>query len=237
MRAELTGLGAAVTVAACDAADRAQLADLFSRHDVSAVVHSAGVVDNGMLGSLTDEQVERVLRPKVDAAWNLHELTRDRELTAFVLFSSTAGLLVGGGQANYAAANAFLDGLAAHRRAAGLPAVSMAWGLWSEVGGMADHVDAADLERMRRMGLPPCPPPRAGTLRRRPERTGRRRGADPPGHGRRTGPYRRDPRTAARAGARRPPQDRRARHRGGELSWRDRLARCPNPNGTGRCWT
>ncbi|GAA1957170.1 hypothetical protein GCM10009738_34070 [Kitasatospora viridis] len=157
LRAELEALGAEVAVASCDAADRARLADLLARYPVGAVVHSAGVVDNGMLAALTPEQVERVLRPKVDAAWNLHELTRDRELDAFVLFSSTAGLLVGGGQSNYAAANAFLDGLAAHRRAAGLPAVSLAWGLWSEVGGLADQVDAADLERMHRLGLPPLP--------------------------------------------------------------------------------
>ncbi|MFG2912108.1 SDR family NAD(P)-dependent oxidoreductase [Kitasatospora sp. NPDC048298] len=157
LRAELEGLGAEVALASCDAADRGQLAELLGRYQVGAVVHSAGVVDNGMLAALSPEQVERVLRPKVDAAWNLHELTQDRELSAFVLFSSTAGLLVGGGQSNYAAANAFLDGLAAHRRAVGLPAVSMAWGLWSEVGGLADQVDAADLERMHRMGLPPLP--------------------------------------------------------------------------------
>jgi acyl carrier protein len=157
LRTELEALGAEVVLARCDAADREQLAELLDGFAVGAVVHSAGVVDNGMLSALGPEQVERVLRPKVDAAWNLHELTRERELRAFVLFSSTAGLLVGGGQANYAAANAFLDGLAAHRRAAGLPAVSMAWGLWSEVGGLADQVDDADLERMRRLGLPPLP--------------------------------------------------------------------------------
>ncbi|MGK4580161.1 SDR family NAD(P)-dependent oxidoreductase [Kitasatospora sp. HPMI-4] len=157
LRGELEALGAEVVLARCDAADREQLAELLDGFAVGAVVHSAGVVDNGMLSALGPEQVERVLRPKVDAAWNLHELTRERELRAFVLFSSTAGLLVGGGQANYAAANAFLDGLAAHRRAAGLPAVSMAWGLWSEVGGLADQVDEADLERMRRLGLPPLP--------------------------------------------------------------------------------
>ncbi|WP_329587489.1 SDR family NAD(P)-dependent oxidoreductase [Kitasatospora sp. NBC_01250] len=157
LAAELEELGAEVALASCDAADRGQLTELLARYPVGAVVHSAGVVDNGMLAALGPEQVERVLRPKVDAAWNLHELTKDRELSAFVLFSSTAGLLVGGGQSNYAAANAFLDGLAAHRRAAGLPAVSMAWGLWSEVGGLADQVDAADLERMHRMGLPPLP--------------------------------------------------------------------------------
>ncbi|MGK5728283.1 type I polyketide synthase [Streptomyces sp. URMC 124] len=155
LRAALEELGAEVTVARCDAADREQLAALLARHEIHGVVHAAGVVDNGMLAALTPGQVERVLRPKVDAAWNLHELTADRDLTAFVLLSSTAGLLVGGGQANYAAANTFLDALAAHRRAAGLPAVSMAWGLWSEAGGLAERMEASDLERMHRAGLPP----------------------------------------------------------------------------------
>ncbi|QKV98051.1 SDR family NAD(P)-dependent oxidoreductase [Streptomyces sp. NA02950] len=155
LRAELTGLGAEVTIARCDAADRAQLAELLDAHTVRAVIHAAGVVDNATLTTLDAAQVERVLKPKVDAAWNLHELTKDTGLTAFVLFSSTASLLVGGGQANYAAANAFLDGLAAHRRAAGLPAVSMAWGLWSQTGGMAAQVDDSDVERLRRLGLPP----------------------------------------------------------------------------------
>ncbi|MFG2932877.1 type I polyketide synthase [Streptomyces achromogenes] len=150
--------GAEVTVARCDAADRDQLAALLAEHDVRAVVHAAGVVDNGVLAGLDADRVDRVLRPKVDAAWNLHELTRDKELTAFVLLSSTAGLLVGGGQANYAAANTFLDGLAAHRRSLGLPAVSLAYGLWSNAGGLGAGIDAADLERLRRLGLPPLTP-------------------------------------------------------------------------------
>src|SRR5690606_33988234 len=94
LREELTGLGAEVTIAACDVADRDQLADLLARHPVRAVVHAAGVVDNGVLASLTPERVAAVLRPKVDAAWHLHELTRDADLTAFVLFSSSAGTLL-----------------------------------------------------------------------------------------------------------------------------------------------
>ncbi|MEU2439567.1 SDR family NAD(P)-dependent oxidoreductase [Streptomyces rubradiris] len=150
--------GAEVTVARCDAADRDQLAALLAAHDVRAVVHAAGVVDNGVLAGLDADQVDRVLRPKVDAAWNLHELTREQDLSAFVLLSSTAGLLVGGGQANYAAANTFLDGLAAHRRSLGLPAVSLAYGLWSGAGGLGSGIDAADLERLRRLGLPPLTP-------------------------------------------------------------------------------
>jgi len=157
LRAELTGLGAEVAIARCDVADRDQLAALLAQHEVNAVVHSAGVVDNGLLTTLSPEQVQRVLRPKVDAAWNLHELTKGTDLSAFVLFSSTAGLLVGAGQANYAAANAFLDALAAHRRASGLPAVSMAWGLWADSGGLSDQMDASDVDRMNRIGLPPLP--------------------------------------------------------------------------------
>ncbi|WP_030988003.1 type I polyketide synthase [Streptomyces sp. NRRL WC-3744] len=158
LRDELAESGAEVTLARCDAADRADLAALLAAHEVRAVVHAAGVVDNGVLATLDADKVDRVLRPKVDAAWNLHELTRDTDLSAFVLLSSTAGLLVGGGQANYAAANTFLDGLAAHRRSLGLPAVSLAYGLWSGSGGMSAGIDAADLERLRRLGLPPLTP-------------------------------------------------------------------------------
>uniref|UniRef100_UPI00211B1ED9 KR domain-containing protein n=1 Tax=Streptomyces sp. NRRL B-24572 TaxID=1962156 RepID=UPI00211B1ED9 len=95
-----------------------------------------GVLDDGAIGSLTPQRVSSVLAPKVDGAWNLHELTRERELSAFVLFSSSAGLMGGPGQANYAAANSFLDALARHRQAQGLAATSLAWGLWAEASGM-----------------------------------------------------------------------------------------------------
>ncbi|MEH1101800.1 SDR family NAD(P)-dependent oxidoreductase [Micromonospora sp. CPCC 205561] len=155
--AELTGHGAQVTVAACDAADRAALAETLARvpaaHPLTVVVHTAGVLDDAVVSALTPAQVDAVLRPKVDAAVNLHELTLDGELAEFVVFSAAAGTLGGPGQGNYAAANTFLDALVARRRAAGLPARSLAWGLWGEASGMTAHLDANDRARMARVGL------------------------------------------------------------------------------------
>ncbi|MEV0902541.1 type I polyketide synthase, partial [Actinoplanes sp. NPDC049802] len=150
---ELTGRGAEVTVAACDAADRDALAALIAEHPPSAVVHTAGVLDDGMVTSLTPDRLDTVLRPKVDALVNLHELTGD--LDAFVIFSSAAGVFGGPGQGNYAAANAFADAFAAHRRARGLPAVALAWGMWSQRTGLTGALDDTDLARMRRSGVSP----------------------------------------------------------------------------------
>ncbi|MFI0797265.1 SDR family NAD(P)-dependent oxidoreductase [Micromonospora rubida] len=156
LHAELTGLGAEVTIAACDAADRDALAALLATiptgHPLTAVVHAAGVLDDGVLGALTGARVDAVLRPKVDAAWNLHELTRDTDLAAFVVFSSIAGTLGTAGQAGYAAANAFLDALARHRRARGSTALSLGWGAWAD-SGMATTLGAADLARVARSGV------------------------------------------------------------------------------------
>jgi acyl transferase domain-containing protein/thioesterase domain-containing protein/aryl carrier-like protein len=149
--ADLAALGAEASVLARDVSDRAQLEALIesipSEHPLTGVVHAASVVDYGTIESLDGERLDRVMRPKIDAAWYLHELTRDLDLSEFLLFSSVAGLIGGVAQANFAAANIFLDALAAHRRAAGLPATSIAWGDWA--GDARGLEGLGELERLR----------------------------------------------------------------------------------------
>ncbi len=153
--AELTAAGASVSVVAADAADRDQMRSVLAAHPPSAVIQATGVLDDAVLTSLTPERVDAVLRAKVDAAWHLHELTRDRGVAAFVMFSSMAGIVGSAGQANYCAANTFVDALAAHRRANGLPATSLAWGLWEQSSDMTGHLADADLTRLGRDGILP----------------------------------------------------------------------------------
>ncbi|MEU6731564.1 type I polyketide synthase [Nonomuraea wenchangensis] len=156
LRDELAEQGAEITVAACDVGDRDALAVLLEDvPDLRAVVHAAGLVDDGVITSLSAERVEAVLRPKVDAAWHLDELTRKRDVARFVVFSSLAGTLGAAGQGNYAAANAALDALAVSRAVAGLPAVSLAWGVWDAEEGMAGRLSDRERERMVREGLIP----------------------------------------------------------------------------------
>ncbi|WP_371106231.1 MULTISPECIES: SDR family NAD(P)-dependent oxidoreductase, partial [Streptomyces] len=154
---ELAELGAAVETAACDVSDRAGLAQVLAgvspEHPLTAVIHTAGVVDDGVVESLTAQRLETVLRPKADGAWHLHELTRDADLAAFVMYSSAAGVMGGAGQGNYAAANAFLDALAEQRRAEGLPALALAWGLWEDTSGLTAKLTGTDHDRIRRSGL------------------------------------------------------------------------------------
>ncbi|AKN74606.1 beta-ketoacyl synthase [Streptomyces sp. PBH53] len=165
---ELTDAGPKVTLAACDVADREALAALLDsvpeEHPLTAVLHLAGVLDDGVLDALTPDRFAAVLAPKADAARHLHELTADRDLSAFVLFSSLTATVGGAGQANYAAANAYLDALAEHRRAAGLPATSIAWGPWGG-DGMAAHGTVRSAARA--MGMSLLDPDRALTALRR----------------------------------------------------------------------
>ncbi|WUL56292.1 SDR family NAD(P)-dependent oxidoreductase [Amycolatopsis sp. NBC_00348] len=155
--AELRELGARVEVVACDVGDRDQVQDLLARvpsdAPLAGVVHAAGVLDDGVITALDPARIDTVFGPKADAAVHLDELTRDLGLTAFVLFSSVSGLLGSAGQGNYAAASTFLDALAARRRAAGHPAVSLAWGLWAQASGMTGDLGEADFARMARSGM------------------------------------------------------------------------------------
>ncbi|WP_375336137.1 SDR family NAD(P)-dependent oxidoreductase [Nocardia sp. SYP-A9097] len=153
---ELTGLGARVQVVACDVGDEAVVRELVAGVPrLTAVVHTAGVLEDSVVSAMSVEQLDRVLVPKVDAGWWLHRATEGLDLSAFVLFSSASGVLGNSGQANYAAANSFLDGLAGFRRARGLVASSLSWGFWEESSAMTGALTERDIDRIRRSGLTP----------------------------------------------------------------------------------
>ncbi|XKK37743.1 type I polyketide synthase [Nocardiopsis sp. ARC36] len=157
LAADLAALGARAEFAACDVTDPEALAAVIGAvpddRPLRAVVHAAGGIDDGVLTTQTAESIDRVLRPKADAALHLHRLTAHLDLDAFVLFSSAAGVLGSPGQSNYAAANTLLDGLARYRRSLGLPGQSLAWGLWEELGDAGRHLDEGDVSRLRRLGM------------------------------------------------------------------------------------
>ncbi|MCL2893054.1 type I polyketide synthase [Brenneria tiliae] len=161
--AELTELGAQATIAACDIADPDALAALLdaipAEHPLIGVIHTAGTVDPAEIQTLTPVKLDSVLRPKVDAAWHLHRLTRHLDLAAFVLYSSAVSILAQSGQSNYAAANAFLDALAYHRRHRGLPANALAWGMWQARSGMGEQIGDEAIQRIIASGQTPIPTP------------------------------------------------------------------------------
>ena len=157
LEAELTALGAKVKVVACDVSERDQVESLVAsipaKHPLGAVIHAAGALEDATVEALGPEQIDHVFAPKASGARHLHELTADLDLSAFVMFSSAAGALGAPGQGNYAAANAYLDALAQARRGEGLPATSIAWGLWQRESAMTSHLGKAGLARMERSGI------------------------------------------------------------------------------------
>jgi acyl transferase domain-containing protein len=157
LAAEIAAAGAAVQVICCDVTDRAAVAAVLAQVPagcpLTGVVHTAGIVDDALTGSLTPARLAAVMRPKADAAWHLHQLTRDLDLDMFVLFSSAAAVFGGAGQGSYVAANAFLDALAARRRARGLPALSLAWGTWLAREGIGRNLTRGQLARFNRGGM------------------------------------------------------------------------------------
>ncbi|MEY9835568.1 type I polyketide synthase [Streptacidiphilus sp. EB103A] len=163
LREELTELGAEVAVESVDVADREALAELLAaipaEYPLTAVIHTAGVINDGLVTSLSPEALEDVLRAKVTGTVNLHELTREagERLATFVVFSSVAGLWGTLGQGNYAAANSFMDALAHHRRVNGLPMTSLSWGLWEKSSGMTEQLGRDGFARMSREGAAAIP--------------------------------------------------------------------------------
>ncbi|MEV7189635.1 type I polyketide synthase [Kitasatospora sp. NPDC093102] len=162
LREELTAAGAHVETVACDVTSRTAVADLIAavpkEHPLTAVIHCAAALDDGVVAAQTADRLDAVLAPKTRGAWHLHELTRDLDLTAFVLFSSIASVLGTAGQANYAAANGFLNGLAEARHAEGLAAGSLCWGYWAQHSELGADLGDADIARLQRQGVRPMAP-------------------------------------------------------------------------------
>ena len=158
---DLAAAGAETVITACDVSSRRALAKALAAvpagHPLTAVIHTAGTTSDATITTMDPGQVGPVLAPKADAAWHLHQLTKDTPLAAFVLFSSAAGQLGSPGQGNYAAANTFLDALASWRQARGLPAVSLAWGLWAQDSGITATLAGQDRARLGRNGIIPMP--------------------------------------------------------------------------------
>ena len=152
LQAELSALGAHVTLTACDTTNPDAVAELIAsipeEHPLTAVIHTAGTLDDTTLTSLTPDRLHPVLAPKIDAAWNLHHATQHLNLTAFILYSSAAGTLGNPGQANYAAANTYLDALAHHRHHHGQPATSLAWGYWKHTTNLTHHLTQNEIHKV-----------------------------------------------------------------------------------------
>lgn len=168
LKARLESLGATPHIVACDIANplalRAMLDAIPAERPLTGVFHTAGLLADSTMAGLTPEAIQKVFAPKVDAAWHLHEQTRHHDLAAFVLYSSSAGTLGSPGQANYAAANVFLDSLAQHRHRQGLPATSLAWGWWQPVTGMSSALSDTDNARIARTGFAPITPEHGNAL-------------------------------------------------------------------------
>jgi type I polyketide synthase PikAII len=160
LKKELEEEGTKVEIVSCDTSNYTSLKKVINNlpesKPLKGVIHCSGVLDDGIVLEQNDEKLEKVMSSKIDGAWNLHLLTKDKNLDFFVMFSSLSGVIGGIGQSNYAAANTFLDALASYRRQQGLSGQSLAWGFWQQVGiGMTAHLSEVDLIRMQRQGVYP----------------------------------------------------------------------------------
>ncbi|MCV9879626.1 type I polyketide synthase [Brenneria izbisi] len=160
---DIAKLGAQAAIVACDIADMSAVASLLdaipTAHPLTAVIHTAGNVDTATLKTMSAEQIDNVLQSKAISAWHLHQITQHHDLAAFVLYSSAVSILPQKGQGNYAAANAFLNALAHHRRHQGLPATAMAWGMWAERSEMGEQLGDGEIKNIIATGQIPLSRP------------------------------------------------------------------------------